>query len=196
MEDKNVTWKLSPARSPKHNSTAESLIKVSKNALYGIFGNKKLTETEFSTAIKLAQNRLNSRLLVGLSDDPKDDNILTITPHHLKLGRPIAMLPSTADKMNESDVADTKITVFDRCTKRKLVQQHFYLRWQNEYIASLSKNKRAENKEVKEGDVILILNERHSRQTWPIARVTKVYPSKDGIVRSIECKMANAIKTK
>ena len=106
------------------------------------------------------------------------------------------MLPSTADKMNESDVADTKIAVFDRWTKRKLVQQHFYLRWQNEYIASLSKNKRAENKEVKEGDVILILNERHSRQAWPIARVIKVFPSKDGIVRSIECKMANAIKTK
>ena len=26
--------------------------------------------------------------------------------------------------------------------------------------------------------------------------MTKVYPSKEGIVRSIECKMANAIKTK
>ena len=106
------------------------------------------------------------------------------------------MLPYTADKMNESDVADTKTAVFDKWTKRKLVQQHFYLRCQNEYIASFSTNKRAENKEVKEGDVILILNERHSRKAWPIARVTKVFPSKDGIVRSIECKMANAIKTK
>ena len=80
MEDKGITWKLSPARSPKDNSTAESLIKVSKNVLYGLLGNKKLTETEFSTAIKLAQNRMNSRPLVGLSDDPKDNKILTITP--------------------------------------------------------------------------------------------------------------------
>ena len=45
---------------------------------------------------------MNSRPLIGLSDDPKDDNILTITPHHLKLGGPIAMLTSTTDKMNES----------------------------------------------------------------------------------------------
>ena len=60
----------------------------------------------------------------------------------------------------------------------------------------MSKNKRADDKKVKEGDVILILNERHSRQAWPIARVTKVFPSKDDIFRSIECKMANAIKTK
>ena len=196
MENKSIEWKLSPARSPKHNSTAESLIKVSKNALYGVFGNKKLTETEFSTAIKLAQNRMNSRPLIGLSDDPKDDNILTITPHHLKLGRPIAMLPSAADKKNESDVTDTKIAVFDRWTKRKLVQQQFYLKWQNEYLASLSKNKRVDNKDVKNGDVVLLLNERHSRETWPIARVVQVFKSKDGVVRSVECKMANAIKTK
>ena len=60
----------------------------------------------------------------------------------------------------------------------------------------MSKNKRAENKKVKEGDVLLILNEKHSRPAWPIARVTKVFPSKGGIVRSIESKMAKAIKTK
>ena len=80
--------KLSQARSPKHDLTAEALIKVSKSALYGDFGNKKLTETEFTTANKLAQNQMKSRPLVGMSDDPKDDNILTIAPHHLKLGRP------------------------------------------------------------------------------------------------------------
>ena len=51
MENKGITWKQNPERSPKHNSTAESLIKVSKSALYGVFGNKKLTETEFTTAI-------------------------------------------------------------------------------------------------------------------------------------------------
>ena len=106
------------------------------------------------------------------------------------------MLPSGADKKNESDVADTKIAVFDRWTKRKLVQQQFYLRWQNEYLASLSKNKRIDNKDVKNGDVVLLLNERHSRQEWPIARVVQVFKSKDGVVRSVECKMANAIKTR
>ena len=194
MEDKGITWKLSTARIPKHNSTGESLIKVSKTALYAVFGDQKLTETEFTTAIKLAQNRMNSRPLVRLSDDLKDYNILTITPHHLKLGRPIAMLPSKADKINEADVADTKTVVYDRWTERKLVQQEFYLRWQNGHLASLSQNKRAENKEAKKGDVISILNARNSRQAWQIASVTKVFPSKDGIVRSVECKMANAIE--
>ena len=59
MEDKGITWKLSPSRSPQHNSTAESLIKVSKNALYGVFGNKKLTETEFRSNAKLTDTENN-----------------------------------------------------------------------------------------------------------------------------------------
>ena len=136
---------------------------------------------------------MNSRPLIGLSDDPNDDNILTITPHHLKLGRSVAMLPSSADKASELDLSDMKISVHDRWTKRKLVQQQFYLKWQNEYLSSLSKNKRIDNKEVKNGDVVLLLNERHSRQAWPIARVVKVFKGKDGIVRSVECKMATAM---
>ena len=86
-----------------------------------------------------------------------------------------------------------KLQFFDRWTKRKLVQQQFYLRWQNEYLASLSKNKRIDNKEVKNGDVVLLLNERHSREAWPIARVVQVFKSKDGIVRLVECKMTTAM---
>ena len=57
---------------------------------------------------------MSSRPLIGLSDDPKDDNILTITPHHLKLGSSNAMLPSSADKVNELDLSDMKISVHDR----------------------------------------------------------------------------------
>ena len=137
---------------------------------------------------------MNSRPLVGLSNDPKSDNILRITPHHSKLGRPIAILSSTAEKINKADLADIKIAVWDRWTERKLVQQQFYLRWQNEYIATLSQNKIADNKEIKKGGVVLILNERHPTQAWPIASVTQVFPNKDGIGRSVECKMANAVK--
>ena len=65
---------------------------VTKDALYGIFGTTKLTKNEFTTLITLAQGRVNRRALVGISDDPNDNNLLTITPHHLKLGRAAATL--------------------------------------------------------------------------------------------------------
>ena len=87
-----------------------------------------------------------------------------------------------------------KISIHDRWTKRKLIQQNFYLRWQNEYLSSLSQKKRADNKEINEGDVILLLNERHSRDEWPLARITKLFRSQDGVVRSVECKVAHSSK--
>ena len=76
-------------------------------------------------AIKLTQNRMNSRPLVGLSEDSNDNNILTITPHHLELGRPIAMLPSTADKMSESDVAGQKLLFLTDGPKENLFNSIF-----------------------------------------------------------------------
>ena len=48
---------------------------------------------------------------------------MTITPHHLKLDEPLAMLPTTADKVNIVSLSDMKIAVHERWTKRKLVQQ-------------------------------------------------------------------------
>ena len=121
IENKGIKWKLSPARSPQHNLTAESLIKVLKSALYGMFGTKKLTEPGFSTAVILAQNRMKLRPLMAVSDDPKDENLLTITHHHLKLGRPVAMLPASTDDMNEGDLKKVKISIHDRMTQRKLI---------------------------------------------------------------------------
>ena len=79
--------------------------------------------------------------------------------------------------------------------QKKTCSKQFYILWQNEYLASLSKNKGADSKAIKKEIVVLIDNEKHMRQAWPIARVTQVFPSKDGIVRSVECKMANAVKT-
>ena len=51
---------------------------------------------------------MNSRPLTAVSYDPKDENLLTITPHHLKLGRPVAMLPASTDEMNEGDLKKTQ----------------------------------------------------------------------------------------
>ena len=106
---------------------SESLIKVAKDALYGIFGTTKLTENEFTTAIKLAQGRVNQKPLVGISDDPNDNNLLTITPHHLKLGRAAATLPSSLDELDNLD--NIRLSVMDRWEKRKIIQERFFIKW-------------------------------------------------------------------
>ena len=68
-----------------------------------------------------------------------------------------------------------------------MIHQKFFVRWKNEYLASLSKNnKRTDNKEIKEGSVVLLLNERKTRDAWPLARILQVFKSSDDVVRSVE----------
>ena len=194
--DHGIKWRFTPKRSPQHNGISESLVKVVRQSLRGVFGSQTMTEQEFTTALKLAQMKINSRPLIGLSDDPSDENILTITPFHLKLAKPVAILPSSIDQLDATDLDKIKLSIKDRWQKRKVLQHKFFVKWKEQYLMSIAKNQNNENKEIHVGDVILLLNERKTKETWPLARVTKVFKSADGIVRSIECKRPIKVDTK
>ena len=172
------------------------MVKLVRDSLRGIFGSTKMTELEFTTALKLAQMKINSRPLVGVSDDPRDNNLLTITPFHLKMAKPVAVFPSSIDNLTASDLDKIKLSIQDRFQKRKVLQAKFFIKWRDEYLMSLAKNKNNENKNINVGDIVIILNERKTRDTWPIARVTKVFRSRDGVIRSVELKLPIKIETK
>ena len=54
--------------------------------------------------------------------------------------------------------------------------------------------KQTDNKALEEGDVVLLLDEKRSKEKYPIARVTKVFTGSDGIVRSAELRLPTKMK--
>ena len=54
--------------------------------------------------------------------------------------------------------------------------------------------KQTKNLVIKEGDVVLLLDEKGSRDTFPIARVIKVYKGSDGVVRSVDLRLPIKVK--
>ena len=46
------------------------------------------------------------------------------------------------------------------------------------------------------GDVVLVMNNKTTKDSWPIARVTKVYKSNDGVIRSVELRPPINVTTK
>ena len=100
-----------------------------------MFKNIHLTENEFNTAIKIAQGKINQRPLIAISDDPDDQNILTLTPAHLKLGKALISLPSSFDTVQDLK----KVQVKNRWEQRKSLQRKFFLRFKDEYIMSVYK---------------------------------------------------------
>ena len=71
------------------------------------------------------------------------------------------------------------------------VKFYSIFRFKNEYLLNLSKlqSKQTKNVVIKEGDVVLLLDEKGSRDTFPIARVAKIFKGPDGVVRSVELRL-------
>ena len=101
-------------------------------------------------------------------------------------------LPSSFDTVQDLN----KISVGSRWEQRKRLQRKFFLRFQDEYLMSLRKlnTKQLDNKALEEGDVVLLLDEKRSKEEYPIARVTKVFTGSDGIVRSAELRLPTKMK--
>ena len=81
------------------------------------------------------------------------------------------------------------------------MQEKCFVKWKDEYLSSLSKNKRTAESatDVKPCSIVLLINERKNRHHWPLARIERVFTSKDGIVRSVELRLsmsAKEVKTK
>ena len=183
LGEKGFIWRFSPAVSPQHNSVSESLIKGAKDAIYKTFTGKHLTETELTTAMKLAQARMNSRPVMAISDNKEDGNLLTLTPHHLKMGKPLTILLSS---LNEIDIEKLqKMKIATRWNQRKILKSIFFVRFIHEYFDSLKKlSTDRQRQQLKVNDVVLLMNERKTKHdAWPIAKVEQVLTSHDGIVR-------------
>ena len=77
----------------------------------------------------------------------------------------------------------------------KLLLDHFWNRWQNEYLTELrqfhqyavsKKNRGAcpqKESSVNEGDVVIVKDEKRPRNTWKLGRVKKLVKGRDGKIR-------------
>ena len=83
----------------------------------------------------------------------------------------------------------------------RLVQQMtavFWKRWQREYVLSLQARTkwRSPQKDLAEGDVVMMADSSVSRGQWPLARVVKVHRGTDGHVRVVDVKCKGKVYTR
>ena len=61
------------------------MLRNCKKTLMALVGNRRLTDDVLSTTMCLVEQKLNSRTLTSVSDDPED--LEALTPNHFLLGR-------------------------------------------------------------------------------------------------------------
>ena len=141
-----------------------------------------LSYAGLTTVLTRIEAVINTRPLTTVSDDVRDPT--PITTAHLALGRSLFDLPDLEEVPVNEDTTRQRYLY-----QQRLVSQ-FWKRWRGQYLHQLSIRPKwnEEQPALSVGDVVLISEDNVSRGKWPMGGVEKLFPGKDGLVRTVELK--------
>ena len=177
-------WIFISPKSPWKGGAWERLVGVSKHVAQGIRGvlnqNTRLNDEVLSTLFCEVENMVNNRPLTKVNDDVNDYSY--ISPNHLLIGRAGSDIPP--GKFSPDDVYRKAWRHAQNLATR------FWKIWVRLYLPELQKRQKwlSKRDNMKEGDLVLLLDESCPRGLWPLAVVSKVKCGRDDLVRSIELK--------
>ncbi|XP_059049889.1 uncharacterized protein LOC131855010 isoform X7 [Achroia grisella] len=184
MVQEGIQFSFAPPYSPHFNGLAEAVVRSTKHHLKRLLKLTHLTYEEMSTCLTQIEAILNSRPLTPLSSDPCDYSALT--PAHLLIGRPLTSIP-------HPQVADVNITRLDRYHRIEHIKQHFWRRFNIEYVSMLQQKTKwsTSSGNLVLGTLVLIKDKLLPPLLWSLGRVVQVYPGSDGVTRVVEVKTKN-----
>ena len=174
---RNIEWRFIPEHGPHFGGIWEAAVKSTKTHLKRIMGDVKLTYEELTTILTQVEACLNSRPLVPINS-PDDDGIEVLTPGHFLIGQPLCALP-------DPSFSYRSVSLLRRWYLCQNLVRHFWKRWSAEYLSSLNRYNKWHHpsRNLSVGDLVVLKEDGTIPTNWPLARVTQVYPGKDGLVR-------------
>ncbi|KAL1448580.1 hypothetical protein WDU94_012305, partial [Cyamophila willieti] len=187
VHSQGISWKFHPPGAPNFSGLAEAGVKSAKLHLSRFLDGRLLYQEEFCTLLCQVEAVLNSRPLVPLSSLP-DDGIDYLTPGHFLVGGPLLARP----EVDVTDRADNSLTRWKMLSK---VTQQFWKRWLSEYLHTLMQRTKwhCKRPNLKVNDMVYVLSENSQPRQWPIARVIRVFPGQDEVVRVAEVQTPHGI---
>ncbi|XP_029160341.1 uncharacterized protein LOC114932346 [Nylanderia fulva] len=183
--NQGIRWHFNPPAAPHFGGLWEAAVKSTKFHLRRVIGETTLTYEELSTLLTQIEACLNSRPLQALSDDPDDTSALT--PGHFLIGAPLLAVP-------EPSSTGQPASTLSRWRHLQLMRDHFWQRWSAEYVHGLNPRTKWVKSEAAPhvGDLCLIRSELTPPTRWPLARITRLHPGDDGIVRVVSVRTATS----
>ena len=187
---KGIRWHFHPPKGSSHAGHYERLIRSCRRTLRGLAyipgvrpATVEFTEDNFVTFLCETERILNDRPITPVSDDPSDD--APLTPNHILLLRRNSCAP-----------LDIKSDYRKAYQQVKEYADNFWSRWSQEYLVQLQARQKCihPKRNLKVNDMVLLAGENLPRSQWPLARVVKVFPGDDGLVRSVEVRHKNTTK--
>lgn len=178
LSSEGIKWIFNPPHAPHFGGLWEAGVKSVKHHLTRVVGPARLTFEELSTIFTQVEACLNSRPITPLSTDPND--LSALTPGHFLTG-------DSLKAISEPDYTNIKENRLKRWQRIQQMYQHFWKRWSQEYLSRLQQRPKwfSQRRQIRVGDLVLIKHDELSPTKWPLARVLKIHPGDDGLVRSV-----------
>ena len=142
---------------------------------------QSLSDESLQTFFCEAESIVNGRPITRVSSDTND--LEALTPNQLLTLKANPQLPPTISKQT------------DNYARRKWRQVQyladvFWRRWLREYLPQLQARQKwvQPDRNVRVGDVVLVVDETVSRNFWPLGVVVTTTPDQQGMVRRVEVK--------
>ena len=167
----NIDRTLGPPYGSHHQGLVEAAVKSSKRCLFKVTKGHVLTFEEYCTLFARIEATLNSRPLCRYDGG-------YLTPEHFLIGKHL-LLPS------EPDV--TSIPLHQRYHLVDKMYRDFWLSWSRDYLNDFNNRTRWMKKKpnVEVGDIVLVSQPDTKSHSWPLAKITRVYPESDQLVRKV-----------
>ena len=175
----NIKWDFNPPAAPHMGGAWERLIRSVKQVMAGLMNDRVLTDPQLNTLFTEVENIVNSRPLTHLSDNIED--LQALTPNHILYGL----------HRNWGYVADTScrdITSRKKWRQVQALRNYFWDQWRKQYLPTLTQRRKWQKTlpDLTPGQLVLSEDDTQRRKSWPLARVIKVHPGDDGVVRTAE----------
>ncbi|XP_070511633.1 uncharacterized protein [Cardiocondyla obscurior] len=179
-----MQWHFNPPSAPWWGGWWERLIRIVKNLLRKMLGKASLSYETMYTFLCDVEAIINSRPLTYVSEDP--DDLRPLSPSMF------------LQEVCENGVADCDM-LYNSKLNRKIKRRQQLLedvrkRFQTEYLGQLLlKERKNESRQLRIGDIVLIGDDFHKRIVWPLARIIKMIPGRDGKERVFVLKTKSGI---
>ncbi|XP_053691604.1 uncharacterized protein LOC128740118 [Sabethes cyaneus] len=182
----NTQWHFNPPSSPHMGGCWERMVRSVKSALASLSTVRKPDDETFWTLLIEAESIVNSRPLTYLPIESETHEALT--PNCF------LMLSTSGVNQPARPLIDGK---WGPCSNWKVCQQlldQFWSRWVKEYLPTITKRTKwfQDCKPVQVDDLVVVVEE-NQRNGWLRGRVIRVFPGRDGRVRSAEVQTATGI---
>ena len=177
-----TVWKFIPAGTPHMNGQAERHIGLAKRLLDKQLADRKMTYGELSTVLAEVAHIMNTKPYATGETDPATGSPLT--PQHLLGARgnvsiPGVILDEGAGKDKRFQYIQRVVDDFWRKYRLVVFPQKF----------KMNKWRRIEDN-LKEGDVVQLLDATMVGRAWRLAWVMSTIPGADKLVRKVKIKIA------